>query len=141
MQSCTDTDNVSEWTEMRFHMTHITKEFYWVHPKLPLSLWYARRKPCTNLASRLALSPNGQKQAYGTIATNHEPILRQDSNYLQIGWNELLVEPYHLGRPLGVSKTISEPIVRLAQTMHLSCNHTNTISKWTKTRFQMAHVT
>jgi hypothetical protein len=35
--------------------------------------------------------------------------------------NELPVEPHHQGVPLGSSKTISEPTVRLAQTMHLSC--------------------
>jgi hypothetical protein len=54
--------------------------------------------------------------------------------------NELLVEPCHLGVQLGVSKTISEPMVRSAQIVHLSCTNTN-ISKQTKTRFQMTHVT
>jgi hypothetical protein len=32
--------------------------------------------------------------------------------------NELQLEPRHLGVPLGASKTIPEPMVRLAQTMH-----------------------
>jgi hypothetical protein len=32
-------------------------------------------------------------------------------------------------------------MVRLAQTVHLSCTNTNTISKQTKTRFDMTHVT
>jgi hypothetical protein len=32
--------------------------------------------------------------------------------------NELPVEPSHLGGPSGASKTISKPMVRLAQTMH-----------------------
>jgi hypothetical protein len=32
-------------------------------------------------------------------------------------------------------------MVRLMQTMHLSCTDTNTISKWTKTRFHMTHAT
>jgi hypothetical protein len=36
---------------------------------------------------------------------------------------------------------ISELAVCLAQTMHLSCTDTNTVSKWTKTRFHMTHVT
>jgi hypothetical protein len=40
-----------------------------------------------------------------------------------------------------MSKMISEPMVRVAQTMHLSCTDTNTISKWTETRFAMPHVT
>ena len=43
--------------------------------------------------------------------------------------------------PLGASKTISEPMARLAQTVHLSCTDTNTVSKWTKIRFHMTHVT
>jgi hypothetical protein len=36
---------------------------------------------------------------------------------------------------------ISEPMVHLAQTVHLSCSNTNNISKWTEVRFQMTHVT
>jgi hypothetical protein len=31
--SCTDTNIVSKRTETGFDMTHITKEFHWVHPK------------------------------------------------------------------------------------------------------------
>jgi hypothetical protein len=38
-------------------------------------------------------------------------------------------------------KTISEPMVHLAQTMHLSCTNTNNVSKCTKMRFHMTHVT
>jgi hypothetical protein len=33
-----------------------------------------------------------------------------------------------------------EPMVRLAQTVHLSCSNTNTVSKWTETRFDMTDV-
>jgi hypothetical protein len=36
---------------------------------------------------------------------------------------------------------ISEPMVRLAQTMHLSCIDTNTVSKRTEMRFHVTHVT
>jgi hypothetical protein len=36
---------------------------------------------------------------------------------------------------------ISEPMVRLAQTVHLFWTDTNTVSKWTEMRFQMAHAT
>ena len=61
--SCTNTNTISKQIETRFHMTHITKEFHRVHPKRFLSLWYVRRKPCIYLASMLALSPNGPKQA------------------------------------------------------------------------------
>ena len=62
--SCTYTNTVSKYTEMRFHMTHVTKEFHRVRPKRFPSLWHVRRKPCTYLASRLALSPNGLKRAF-----------------------------------------------------------------------------
>jgi hypothetical protein len=60
--SCTDTNTVSKWKELRFHMAHITLEFHRVCPKWCLSLWYVWRKPCTYLASRLALSPKGLKR-------------------------------------------------------------------------------
>jgi hypothetical protein len=36
---------------------------------------------------------------------------------------------------------ISEAMVRLVQTVDLSCTKTNTISKWTETTFYMTHVT
>ena len=95
--SCTDANTTSKWKEERFHMTHDTKEFHWVHPKWFRSLWYVRRKPCTYLASRLALSPNVLKWAstwasspsgtigcdqndlwaYGTSSANHAPILHR----------------------------------------------------------------
>jgi hypothetical protein len=53
--------------------------------------------------------------------------------------NDILLGPHHLGVPSGASKTISEPLVRLVQTVHLSRNDTNTVSKWTKTRFHLTH--
>ena len=55
--------------------------------------------------------------------------------------NELSLEPRHLGVPSGVSEMISEPMVRLAQTVHLSCTDTNTVSKEKEVRFCMTHVT
>jgi hypothetical protein len=54
--------------------------------------------------------------------------------------NDHPLKPHHLGVPSVLSKTIPEPMVRLAQTMHLSCSNTNTVSKWTETRFDMTHV-
>jgi hypothetical protein len=36
---------------------------------------------------------------------------------------------------------ISDPVVRLAQTTHLSSTDTNIVSKWTKMRFHMTHAT
>ena len=52
-------------------------------------------------------------------------------------WGELSLEPCHLGVPSGASKAISKPMVRLAQTMHLSCTDTNTVTKWKEVRFHM----
>jgi hypothetical protein len=55
--------------------------------------------------------------------------------------NELPVEPRNLGVPSGVSKMISEPVVRLTQIMHLSCTNTNIINKRIGTRFHMTTTT
>ena len=60
--SCTETNNVSKWTEARFHMTHVIKEFHRVHPNWFSSIWYVPGKSCTYLASRLALSLNRLKR-------------------------------------------------------------------------------
>jgi hypothetical protein len=113
--SCTDTNTVYKWIGMRFDITHVTLEFHRVHPKRFLSLWYVWHKLCTYIASRLALFQTDQ--------------------------NELPLEPCHQGVPLGAFKMIPEPVVCLAQTMHLSCTDTNTVYKWTGTRFDMTHVT
>jgi hypothetical protein len=50
-------------------------------------------------------------------------------------WTKLPLEPHHLGVPSSVSKTISMPMVRSVQTVHLSCTNANTISKQIKIRF------
>jgi hypothetical protein len=38
-------------------------------------------------------------------------------------------------------KTISEAMVHLAQTVHLPCTETNTVSKWTETIFHLSLIT
>ena len=88
----------------------------------------------TYLAPTLTLSPNGRKGdstrptshrsaigcvqnnfgAYGTFGANRALILRQDEHYLQIDRIKLPLESHHFEAPFGVSKTISEPMVRLA---------------------------
>jgi hypothetical protein len=112
---CTDTNAFSKWTKTRFHTTHVTYEFHRVCSKLFMSLWYIQCKLSTYLVSRLALSPNGLNRA--PPDTRHHRV------------------------PLGVSKTIYEPVVRLTQTEHLSCTDANTISKQIETRFHMTHLT
>jgi hypothetical protein len=62
-------------------------------------------------------------------------------NTLQIGPNELPLDPRHEGVPLGVSKMISEPMVCSTQIVHLSCAEINTISKQTQTSFPLTHIT
>jgi hypothetical protein len=128
-----------------------------VRPKQFLSRLYVWRKPRTNLALTLTLSPNGPKRestrptsprssigsvqndfrASGTFGANHAP--PQDYHNIQTDQNEFPPEPCHLVVPTGASNTISEPMVRSVQTMHLFCIDTNNVSKWTKTRFHMTH--
>ena len=67
-------------------------------------------------------------RAYGTLDASRAPNLRQDWHYVRKDRNELPLEPRHLVVPSSASKMISESVVRLAQTMHLSCTDTNTIS-------------
>jgi hypothetical protein len=59
--SCTETNTVSKWTEMSFHLSLVTQEYDPVHPKQFLSLWYVWRKPCTYHAPKLTISPKGPK--------------------------------------------------------------------------------
>jgi hypothetical protein len=56
-------------------------------------------------------------------------------------WNEHRLESCHQGVPSGASKTISEPVVRSAQTVHLSYVKFSTISKWTESSFQLSLLT
>jgi hypothetical protein len=63
------------------------------------------------------------------LGANHAPILHQGEHYLQADRNELQLEPHQLGVQSSVSKTNCEPMVRLAQTVHLSCTDTNVVSK------------
>jgi hypothetical protein len=54
---------------------------------------------------------------------------------------KLPLEPRHLGVPSGASKTISERILHLLQTVYLCYTDTKTISKRTEMGFQMTHIT
>ena len=77
-----------------------------MRPKPYLSLRYVWHKPGSDLALTLTPSPNGL--------------------------NEIPHDPRHLGVPSGVSETISEPMVRSAQTMQLCCIKISTIFKQTE---------
>jgi hypothetical protein len=82
-----------------------------VRPKWFLTIWYAWRKPCTYLAPMLTPSPMYQ--------------------------NKIPHDPHHLGVPSGASKTFSKPMVRSAQTVHLSCVKISTISKQIEMSFHL----
>jgi hypothetical protein len=110
--SRTDANKVTKWTKTRFNMAHVTKEFHRVRPKWFLSIWYVWHKPSNYLASRLAPSPNGLNQASAWASSPRSTIV-------------------------GVQND-SGPIVRLAQTMQLSCTDTNTISKQSESSFHLS---
>jgi hypothetical protein len=79
--------------------------------------------------------------AYRTFGANRVPILHRHLQCLQTYQNEIPHDPCNLGVPSGASKMISKTMVRTVQNVHLSYVKSNTISKWTKTRFHMTHVT
>jgi hypothetical protein len=53
---------------------------------------------------------------------------------------EILDDRHNLGVPSGVSKTISKPMLRSTQTVHLYCVRISTISKWTKFSLEPRHL-
>jgi hypothetical protein len=110
---CIDTNTVSKQIETRFHMTH--------SPRSSIG--------CVQHDFR----------ADGTFDTNRAPFSHQDYQYLQIYSNKLPLDPHHLGVSSDASKMIFESMVHSAKTVHLYCTDTNTVSKWTKTRFHMTH--
>ena len=144
-----------------FHLSLVTRDYHRVHLKRFQSRWHVWHKLYTYLAPTLTQSPNRDKWdatrptshkssigcvqndfwAYGTFGANRAPILCQYSHYLWKDWNELPLVPRLLVVPSGMSNTISEPMVHLAQTMHLSCTNTNTVSKRKEERFHMTHIT
>ena len=78
-------------------------------------------------------------RAYGMFGANRAPILHR--HWLPTDQNEIPHDPRHLGVPSGASKTISDPMVHLAQTMHLSCVKSSTTSKRTKMSFRLSLIT
>jgi hypothetical protein len=159
--SCVKISTISKRTESSFHLTLVTLEYYLVHLKWFLSLGTLDANRAPIFALPLTLSQNRSNRestwptsprrstscvennfrAYSTFGASSAPVLHHDYHYLQMDWIKFSLEPRHLGIPSGVSKTISELMVRLAQTGHLSCIDTNTISKRTEMRFHMTHVT
>jgi hypothetical protein len=157
-QSCIKINTISKRTKTSFHLTTSCRSTIKVRPNQFLYLWYVRRKPCTYLAWRIALSPNGPKWAstwpasprssigcaqndfwaYGTFIPNHTPFLHRDLHYLQTDQNEFILDPIVLA---SVTKMISEPMVCSSQTMLQSCVNINTILERTEMSFNLTNVT
>jgi hypothetical protein len=140
---------ISKRTESSMHLSLVTLEYHRMCPKWFLSQWYVWRKPCTYLASRLPLSPNGVNRAstwasspwsttgcvqnnfwaYGIFGGNRALILRQDYHYLQTDWTDLALEfvtkQYHRVCPkrfLSQWYVWRKPCTYLALTLTLSPN-------------------
>jgi hypothetical protein len=143
------------WHYLQIDRNEIPLDPRRVCPRWFLSLWYVWCKPCTYVEPTLTPSPNRPKWhstrptsprssvgciqsdfwAYGTFGANRAPISHQDYHSPKTNRNELVLEAHYLGVPSGASKMIFDP-----QTVHLSCTNISTISKRTKTRFDMTHV-
>jgi hypothetical protein len=89
-----------------FQLSLVTQKYHRVHPK-----WFLTDGMCS---------------------TNHAPKLNWRKHYLQRERSEIAHDPRHLGVALAVSKTNFEPMVRLTQTMHLSCVKVSSIAKGPK---------
>jgi hypothetical protein len=112
--SCVKISTISKWTKMRLCLSLITLECHRVHLKWFLSLWYIRCKPCLYHVSRLALSPNGPKEASTWASSSSNSIGCIENNFLAYG-------------------TFTKPV-------HLSCTYTNTVSKSSEMRFEFHSV-
>jgi hypothetical protein len=113
--NCVKINTVSKQTKTSFHLSLVPLEYCQVRPKWFLSLWYIWRKPCGYLVPTLTPSPNGPKQASTWASSPRSTIgwVRNDSwAYGMFGANHA-------------------PIL----------HDTNTIYKWTGTRFDITHVT
>jgi hypothetical protein len=159
--SCVTISTISKWTEPTFHLSLVTKDYHWVCLKQFLSLMvhsaqivhlsyvktgtFSKQTEWASTRASSTRSTIGCVQndlwAYVTFGANCAPILYRHQHHIQTDRSEIPQDPRHLEVPSGASKTISEPIERSAQTLHLSCVKISTISKWTKTRIHLSLVT
>jgi hypothetical protein len=135
---------VSKQTEVSLDL--VTKEYHRVRPKWFLSWWYVWRKLCTYLALTLTMSPNRMKwdSMWPTSPRNSIGCVENDFwayDMSKKDQNKLPHEPCHLVVPSSMSQMISEPMVCLAQTKHLSFTEINAVSKQKEVRFHVIHVT
>jgi hypothetical protein len=116
-----------------------------VCPKGLLSLWYVRRKPCTSLASRLALSPNRPSFHLGLITSEYHQVLPKWFLSRWYVWRKLCtyLEPTLTLSWSGkkqYSTSPTSPKVHSMQTMHLSCIKISTIAKQTELSLEPLHL-
>jgi gamma-glutamyltranspeptidase len=121
-----------------------------MRPKLFLSVWYIWRKRASISHQHKHLLQSDRNKILddprhlgvpSVVSKTMDLSCVKISTISKQDQNKLPVEPRDLGVPLGAGKTISEPMVRLVQTVHLSCTDTNNVSKLTETRLHMTHVT
>jgi hypothetical protein len=113
--SCIKVSTISKRTKSSFHLSLVTMEYHWFHPKRFLSLSYVWCKLFTYLEPTLTSSPNGPKQ--------------------------IPHEPSRLGVTSGPSKMIFERVIHSAQSVHLSFVKISTIFIWTESSFHLSLVT
>jgi hypothetical protein len=129
--SCVKISTISKRTKMCFRLSLITLEYHRVHQKRFLSLWYVRCKPCTHLASILALSPNRPKWASTWALSSSNSIECIENNFLPYGTFAELVHPKWF---LSLWYVRRKPCTYLASRLSVS-------TKQNKIRFYMTHVT
>ena len=113
-------------------------------------LSYINTNTISNRPNEIPRDPRHLAVPSGASKMISEPVVRlvQTCTYLALTLtpspnrpDKIAHDPRDLGVPSGASKTISEPVVRSAQTVHRSCIKISTISKWTKTSFQLSFIT
>jgi hypothetical protein len=145
---------------MSFHLTQVTLEYHRVCPKWFPYPWFIRRKPCTNLVSRLLRSPNGPKRV--PLDQCHQEVPSGVPEKISVSWYirhktytdlapRLMLSPngpkWASTRPTSPRSTNRHAqndfhaVVHLARTMHLSCVEINAISKRTEASFHLSHIT
>jgi hypothetical protein len=143
---------------MRFHMTHATLVYHRVRP-ISEPMVRFRRKLCTYLVSRLALSPNGSKQASTWTSSPSSTIGYVQNDFWAcgiFGANLSCTDPNTISKQAETRihmipgtrefhrvhpKRFSILWVCSVQTVQLSCIKISTIPKWTKSSFQLSVIT
>jgi hypothetical protein len=143
---------ISKWTKPNFHLSLVTKESHWVHPKQFYAYGMSVQTVHLSCIDTNTISKR-TKMRFQTTHVTYEfywvcPKLLMSLWYVQCKqWtypasrlalspnvpNSAPPEPHPLAVPSGASKMIYKPMVRLTQTEHVSCTDSNTVSKHIET--------